>query len=117
MKAQEMRDLPTEELKQKHEELLSEYFGLRLKHALGQLENPLVLRNVRRDIARAKTLLSEKGVPETIRRRRRTGAWVAAKDEAKAKGKDKEGKGKEGKAKEPRAARKKRGSAAAEGQD
>ncbi len=108
MKAQEMRDLPTDELKQKHEDLLNEYFSLRLKHALGQLENPLVLRWIRRDIARTKTLLGEKGVPETIRRRRRTGAWVAKTEEAKAKGKESD--------KEPRAARKQRGGASAEDQ-
>ena len=102
MRARDMRELPTEELKQKYEDLLKDYFGLRLKHAMGQLENPLVLRGTRRDIARAKTLMVEKGVPETTRRRRRTGAWVAKSAEAKTKDK------------EPRAARKKRGKSGAD---
>lgn len=85
MKALKMRELPDEDLQHKHEELLSEYFGLRVKHALGQLEDPLVLRRVRRDIARSRTLLHERGVEESNRRRRRTGTWVAKGSDAKAK--------------------------------
>jgi large subunit ribosomal protein L29 len=85
MKAMKMRELPDEELQQKHEELMSEYFGLRVKHALGQLEDPLVLRRVRRDIARARTLLHERGIEESSRRRRRTGTWVAKASEEKPK--------------------------------
>ena len=102
MKAMKMRDLPDEELQQKHEELLSEYFGLRVKHALGQLEDPLVLRRVRRDIARSRTLLHERGVEETVRRRRRTGTWTAKASEGKSKDKEKKG-----------ATRKRRGTASA----
>ncbi len=77
LKVKKLRDLPVEDLKAKHEELVSNYFTLRIKHTLGQLEDPLVLRRVRRGIARAKTLLQERGVAESVRRRRRTGAWVA----------------------------------------
>jgi len=76
LKVKKLRDLPVEDLKSMHEELVSSYFKLRVKHTLGQLEDPLVLRRVRRGIARAKTLLQERGVAETVRRRRRTGAWV-----------------------------------------
>jgi large subunit ribosomal protein L29 len=72
MKPGVLRDLPLEELQQKHDELEQEYFGLRIKHALGQLENRLILRTVRRDIARAKTLLRENGVSDLNRRRRQT---------------------------------------------
>ena len=74
MKASELRPLPVEELQQKHDGWVEEYFRLRIKHSLGQLEDPLVLRRVRRDIARAKTLLVQRGVRETTRRRRRTTA-------------------------------------------
>ena len=88
MKPAELRDMPMEDLKHKHEELVSEYFGLRIKHTLGQLEDPLVLRRVRRDIARTRTLLRERGESLTVRRRRRTGTWSAA---SKAKAKKDEG--------------------------
>ena len=72
MKAKQLRDLTSEELQQKHDELWTEMFGLRIKHTLGQLENPLQLRAIRRDIARCKTLLTQQGVRETSRRRRQT---------------------------------------------
>jgi len=85
MKAMELRDLPMEDLKHKHEELVTEYFGLRIKHTLGQLENPLVLRRVRRDIARARTLLRERGESATRLRRRRTGTWAAKASKSKDK--------------------------------
>jgi len=67
MKAGELRDLTPEELRQKHDDWHVEYFRMRVKHALGQLENPLVLRGVRKDIARAKTLLAEQGVDHSSR--------------------------------------------------
>ena len=51
-----------------------EIFGLRIKHALGQLENPLQLRALRRDVARVKTLLCEHGVEERSVRKRQTAA-------------------------------------------
>lgn len=79
MKGKEMHDLPLEDVQQKHEEWQQEHFRLRMKHALGQLENPLLLRSIRRDIARAKTLLTEHGVTESSRRRRHTTASTGAK--------------------------------------
>jgi large subunit ribosomal protein L29 len=88
MKAADMRKQPTEELQQKHDLMLEEYFGLRIKHALGQLENPLVLRMLRRDIARARTLLTERGVEEKTRRRRRTTATAARTAGARDKGRE-----------------------------
>ncbi len=84
MKPGVLRDMPLEELRQKHDELEQEYFGLRIKHALGQLENPLILRSMRRDIARTKTLLRENGIHEFGRRRRETTA-AAPKKVAKKK--------------------------------
>ncbi len=72
MKPGVLRDLPLDELRQKHDDLEQEYFGLRIKHALGQLENPLIIRSVRRDIARTKTLLRENGISDLSRRRRQT---------------------------------------------
>ena len=74
MKVSELRQMPTEDLQHKRDQLVQEYFGLRIKHSLGQLEDPLVLRRIRRDIARAKTLLTQRGVLEVVRRRRHTTA-------------------------------------------
>ena len=67
MKAAELRDMSVEELRQKHDDWHVEYFRMRVKHALGQLENPLVIRGIRKDIARAKTLLAEQGVDSSSR--------------------------------------------------
>ncbi len=78
MKPGQIRELTDEELQLKHDELQSEYFGLRVKHALGQLENPLRLRDIRRDIARARTLLHERGIDMSAWRRRHTTAGAAA---------------------------------------
>jgi large subunit ribosomal protein L29 len=60
MKIKEIRDLSVGELQQKNRELVEEYFRLRMRHASGQLESPAMLGNVRRDIARIKTVLVEK---------------------------------------------------------
>jgi len=85
MKVGELREMPVEDLKHKHAELVNEYFHLRIKHTMGQLENPLVLRGMRRDIARTRTLLRERGETETLRRRRRTGGWAAKASRPKDK--------------------------------
>jgi len=85
MKAHKLRELTADELKNKHDELWSELFGMRVKHSLGQLENPIQLRDARRDIARVKTLLAEKGITETPSRRTARPAAAAAKPKAKKK--------------------------------
>ncbi|MBI3013614.1 MAG: 50S ribosomal protein L29 [Candidatus Tectomicrobia bacterium] len=59
MKARELRELGDEELRQKEAELARERFNLRFQQATRQIENPMRLRIVRRDIARIKTLLRE----------------------------------------------------------
>ncbi|MDN5344407.1 MAG: large subunit ribosomal protein [Clostridia bacterium] len=60
MKAKEIRELTTEELLQKVGELKQELFNLRFQLATGQMDNPMRLREVRRGIARAKTILRER---------------------------------------------------------
>ena len=60
MKAKEIRDISSEELVQKVEDLKDELFKLRFQLATGQLENPLRIREVKRNIARAKTILRER---------------------------------------------------------
>ena len=59
MKASEMRELDSAALEAKVLELKAELFNLRFQLATGQLENTMVIREVRRDIARAKTLIRE----------------------------------------------------------
>ncbi|HET7628996.1 MAG TPA: 50S ribosomal protein L29 [Bacillales bacterium] len=60
MKANEVRDLTTAEVEQKIKALKEELFNLRFQLATGQLENPARLRDVRKSIARAKTVLRER---------------------------------------------------------
>jgi large subunit ribosomal protein L29 len=60
MKAREFRDLTEEELKSKEEEVKDQLFKLKFQHTLGQLENTMKLKNLKRDIARIKTILREK---------------------------------------------------------
>ncbi|HLC25920.1 MAG TPA: 50S ribosomal protein L29 [bacterium] len=67
MKISELRDLGEEELRQKEAELSRERFNLRFQQATRQIENPMRLRIVRRDIARIKTLLKESTRKKTER--------------------------------------------------
>lgn len=59
MKTSELRGLPAEELNQKLEDMLDELANLRIQKATHQLVNPSRIREVRKGIARARTLLSE----------------------------------------------------------
>ncbi|RKQ95894.1 LSU ribosomal protein L29P [Kushneria sinocarnis] len=59
MKAQELRDKSTEALNEQLFELLREQFNLRMQKATGQLSQTHLLRQVRRDIARVKTVLNQ----------------------------------------------------------
>jgi large subunit ribosomal protein L29 len=56
----ELRDLSSDELQAKTVELKKEMFNLRFQQAMGQIENPMRLRTLRRDIAKTKTVLKEK---------------------------------------------------------
>ena len=60
MKSSELKELSVEELAAKSDELRAELFNVRIKKATGQLENTAKLRTLRRDIARAETILREK---------------------------------------------------------
>ena len=57
MKMAELKDLSKEELKAKIEQAEKDLGALKFKHALNQLENPMLIRNLRKDIARMKTAL------------------------------------------------------------
>lgn len=60
MKAKDLRNLTVEELKNKEEELSQELFNIRLQASTGQLQNSGRMREVRKDIARIKTIYKEK---------------------------------------------------------
>ena len=57
MKAEELLEMNEEELAGKQAELKDQLFKLRFQHSLGQLENAMKMKSVRRDIARVKTIL------------------------------------------------------------
>ncbi len=62
MKIKEIRDLGTDELRQKNKELVEELFKLRLRHTSGQLESPAMMRSVWKNIARVMTVIKEREV-------------------------------------------------------
>lgn len=59
-RTKELRDLSSDELQTKAADLKKEMFNLRFQQAMGQIENPMRLRTLRRDIAKTKTVLKEK---------------------------------------------------------
>ncbi len=59
MRAKEVRDMTPAELDMKLGELKKDLFNLRLQHATNQLDNPIRIADIRRDIARVKTVIRE----------------------------------------------------------
>ena len=60
MKAKELKNLSVEELTAKLDGLKKDLFMLRMQHATNQLENPMQIAAVKKDIARVKTIIREK---------------------------------------------------------
>ena len=60
MKAKELKNLSSEELAKKLDELKKDLFMLRMQHATNQLDNPMRLNAVKKYIARIKTIIREK---------------------------------------------------------
>jgi len=60
MKVAEIRDLAVDELRIREKELDDQLFRLRIQKSMGQLEAPTKVRDVRKDLARIKTILREK---------------------------------------------------------
>lgn len=60
MKANELRDKSTAELESQLTSLKKDLFFLRMQHATNQLENPVKIQSVKKDIARVKTILRER---------------------------------------------------------
>ena len=62
MKAKELKNKSVEELTAKLDELKKDLFMLRMQHATNQLDNPMQLAAVKKDIARVKTIIREKTI-------------------------------------------------------
>ncbi len=60
MNAVELRDLDVDSLRAREHELDDQLFRMRIQKSMGQLESPGKIRDVRRDLARIKTILREK---------------------------------------------------------
>ena len=60
MELKKMRELTEVELNTELDKMKKELFNLRFQHVTGQLENPVQLRELKRDIARVKTIIREK---------------------------------------------------------
>jgi large subunit ribosomal protein L29 len=61
MKASEIRELSESELNDKLRDLKADLFNLRFQHAINQLDNPMRLHHVKKDIARVLTVIRERG--------------------------------------------------------
>ncbi len=59
LKVQSLREMTREELLQKKGDLLDEQFNLRMRRSLKALDNPLRLRQIRREVAKIETILAE----------------------------------------------------------
>ncbi len=60
MKAKEIRNLSVDDLNKKLDDLKKDLFMLRMQHATNQLDNPMQIASVKKDIARVKTIIREK---------------------------------------------------------
>ena len=60
MELKKMREMTDIELAAELEKMKKELFNLRFQHVTGQLENPVKMREVKRNIARVKTIIREK---------------------------------------------------------
>jgi large subunit ribosomal protein L29 len=59
-KVEDIRDMKTDEIKTRIEEAQEELFRLRFRGATQQLENPSLIKSLRRDVARMRTILRER---------------------------------------------------------
>ena len=66
MKTKDIRSMTTKELQNKLNELTAELFNLRFSHATGNLPNNMQLHNVKKDIAKVKTIIREREIKEGV---------------------------------------------------
>ena len=64
MKAADVREMGIDELRAREKELDDQIFRLRIQKSMGQLEAPTKVRDLRRDLARIKTILREKAASQ-----------------------------------------------------
>ncbi len=62
MEINKIREMSPEELTVELEKMKKDLFNLRFQHVTGQLENPIKMRDTKRDIARVKTIIREKEI-------------------------------------------------------
>ena len=62
MELKKMREMTEVELNAELKKMKNELFNLRFQHVTGQLENPIKMRDIKKDIARAKTIIREKEI-------------------------------------------------------
>jgi large subunit ribosomal protein L29 len=62
MEAKELKQIDKKDLQNKLEDLKEEYFNFRFQHSTSQLGNTAKLKDIRKDIARVKTVIKEKSV-------------------------------------------------------
>jgi large subunit ribosomal protein L29 len=60
MKVSELKELAVEELQRKEQDLRKELFNLRFQQATGEIENPMRIRTIRKNIARVLTVITER---------------------------------------------------------
>ena len=65
MELKKIREMSEQELNAELNKMKKDLFNLRFQHVTGQLENPILLRDTKRDIARVKTILAERKLNET----------------------------------------------------
>lgn len=65
MKTSDIRSMTNEEIATKVSEFRKELFNLRFQAATGEIQNPLRIRALKRDIARANTIVTEKKIEES----------------------------------------------------
>lgn len=73
MDVKELRNLSAAELAEKERQLLQELFNLRFQFAVGRLENPMKIRQTRRDLARVKTILRQQELAGKLTEKKQAG--------------------------------------------
>ena len=68
MKVNEIRSMTNEELVAKLASLKTELFNLRFQHATGNLANPMLLNTLKKDIAKIKTVMTEREIAEKVKK-------------------------------------------------
>jgi large subunit ribosomal protein L29 len=64
MKAAELRETTVDELRKKEQDLRKELFNLRFQQATGEIENPMRIRAIKKNIAKILTVITEKNKPK-----------------------------------------------------